>query len=333
MLSCLLLPLEAALDATPPLEVDPPPSPSDASSSSSTAGSPPPPKSLLPSVRPNLTSSYIPGRKMSPRTKGRDSFPPPVFSFVLVSPSAEEEGEEGGAPRSQPLGNELITAVAVEEGRGREGGEEAEDEAKEAEDEAEEAEDEEEDNDDGDQCDDDDDESDDGLPFLPGEVDGGAAAEPVPSATTMRAMASPIPVACSAASPASVWVGAVVASSSGAAARATERRTTARTSVAARRRGCGGIATSSEGHDIDFISSRFLEIGIRDFSTVLLYSCSGTTLSMWKKLKKLGGMVAGKGDKAEHTTITAGAGNNRRDEHVAQGKAAADRQAPSAMRT
>ena len=54
---------------------------------------------------------------------------------------------------------------------------------------------------------------------------------------------------------------------------------------------------------------------------------------MWKKLKKLGGMVAGKGDKAEHTTITAGAGNNRRDEHVAPGKAAADPQAPSAMRT
>ena len=55
--------------------------------------------------------------------------------------------------------------------------------------------------------------------------------------------------------------------------------------------------------------------------------------TMWKKLKKLGGMVAGKGDKAEHTTITAGAGNNRRDEHVASGKAAADPQAPSAMRT
>ena len=49
---------------------------------------------------------------------------------------------------------------------------------------------------------------------------------------------------------------------------------------------------------------------------------------MWKKLKKLGGMVAGKGDKAEQT-ITAGAGNNRRDEH----KAAADPQAPTAMRT
>lgn len=194
---------------------------------------------------------------MSPRTKGRDPFPPPaslfVVVFVLVSPSVEEEGEEGGAPRSQPMGNELITAVAVEEGGGgRDGGEEAEDEA----------EDEEEDSDDGDQCDDDDDAVD-GLPFLPGEVDGGEGAEPVPSATTMRSMDSPIPVACSAASPASVWVGAVVASS-GAAARAADKKTTARTSVAATRRGSEGIATSKRLIPYDFekrfsITSQFSE--------------------------------------------------------------------------